>query len=379
MTRRWRRPLVAIAISLAVNALVLKELDVSWLSKPPAPPPQRDVALAPLTASEWEANRAVERDAQRQQPSLPPVRPAPPPPPPRQMPGQVVDVAPSKDETPPKDSQFVSDRNNTVEKETRSKQARAGYENTLPAPAEKGRKSPGTDAKDGASRQASRKPAGAAGRGEASRRPSPGDAARDRLALVPRGELRNPLTLPPSPSRSGSAGPTPGEGLEPPGDAGKGEPLAHLRPGAAAYDKLAGGPSPDHLQGVEEGEGTYLNTREWKYAGYFNRIKQSVASKWDPGASMASRDPTGARFGDKDWQTLLQVKLDAEGSLKDVAVAKASGLDFLDRLAVDAFQKAQPFTNPPAGLADDRGEIVFTFGFYVQMSGSGLRIFRGPW
>jgi TonB family protein len=295
------------------------------------------------------------------------------------MPGQVVDVAPSKDDTPPKDSRFVSDRDNTVEKETRSKQARAGYENTLPSPAEKGRPARGAERKESGSSQAKRAP-GSAGTGEAAaRRTAPSEAARDRLALMPRGELRNPLTSPPVPPRSRSGGEAaPGDGLEAPGDlAGKGEPLAHLRPGAAAYDKLAGGPSPDHLEGVDEGEGTYLNTREWKYAGYFNRIKQSVASKWDPGASMAARDPSGARFGDKDWQTLLHVKLDAAGSLKDVAVSKASGLEFLDRLAVDAFQKAQPFSNPPAGLADERGEIVFTFGFYVQMSGSGLRIFRG--
>jgi hypothetical protein len=32
--------------------------------------------------------------------------------------------------------------------------------------------------------------------------------------------------------------------------------------------------------------------------------------------------------------------------------------------------------NPPRGLADGRGEILFSFGFYVQV-GSGLHIFRG--
>ena len=42
-----------------------------------------------------------------------------------------------------------------------------------------------------------------------------------------------------------------------------------------------------------------------------------------------------------------------------------------------AFRKAQPFANPPRGLANDRGEIGFMFGFYLEV-GSGLQIFRGP-
>jgi TonB family protein len=91
-----------------------------------------------------------------------------------------------------------------------------------------------------------------------------------------------------------------------------------------------------------------------------------------------ARDPGGSKLGYKDWQTLLSVKLDGGGVLRDVSVVKSSGLDFLDRTAVDAFQKAQPFSNPPQGLADSRGEIVFTFGFYLETGGSGLHLFRGP-
>ena len=134
---------------------------------------------------------------------------------------------------------------------------------------------------------------------------------------------------------------------------------------------------PDHIEGVEEGDSTFLNTREWKYAGYFNRIKQSVAEHWNPMPSMAARDPDGAKFGYKDWHTLLSVQLDDSGSLKAVKVAQSSGLDFLDRTAVDAFRAAQPFNNPPPGLADGGGNIAFNFGFYFQMGSPGLRLFRG--
>ena len=46
--------------------------------------------------------------------------------------------------------------------------------------------------------------------------------------------------------------------------------------------------------------------------------------------------------------------------------------------SVDAFEKAQPFLNPPTGLADPQGEIRFSFGFHLEAAGSGFRFFRAP-
>ena len=43
---------------------------------------------------------------------------------------------------------------------------------------------------------------------------------------------------------------------------------------------------------MDVGEGTYLNTREWRYAGYFNRIKQSVSMTWDPSGAARGRGST---------------------------------------------------------------------------------------
>src|SRR5512140_2313974 len=135
--RPWRRVALAFLLSLLVNALILQEVDVRWSAVPRPAPPPAEVALAPLSAQEWAANRAV--DGSQRSTSRPPdttraplPAPAPPPPPPRNMPGQVVETAPSKNDTPPKDSRFVSEHNSTVEKETRSRDARFGFKNVLP-------------------------------------------------------------------------------------------------------------------------------------------------------------------------------------------------------------------------------------------------------
>ena len=364
--RRWRRAALAVGLSLAVNALLLAKLDVSWLGRlPPPGSTPRSVELAPLSPSQWAANRSVAPDA-RSRPA-PARQPPPPAPPPRQAPGQVVESAPSSDERPPKESRFVSERNNTVEKETRSRHTGTGGPGA-PGPRSDARPPPAV-AMTGPQPGSKARPA----------QPQPGTRAeRGKVALAPGPRA----DLPPSslPSIPGGA---PGEARlgESEGDASG--PLArlNLRPGAQEYERLAGGGgggSPDHIEGVEEGEGTWLNTREWRYAGYFNRIKQAVAEHWKPQPALVARDPNGSRYGYKDWHTLLSVKLDGAGALKAVSVAQPSGLDFLDRTAVEAFREAQPFNNPPAGLADERGDIVFTFGFYLQMGNPGLRLFRGP-
>lgn len=231
--------------------------------------------------------------------------------------------------------------------------------------------------------QAGRNASGKSAGSSTERQPSDRPSESRRLALVP--ERRGDL----APRRSGAAdaevakptselGLAPGqekgqEGIGLPGRSGR---LA-LRPTAEEYGRVAGGPSPDRLEGVEEGEGTFLNTREWKYAGFFNRVKQAVVLTWDPNSVIRARDPTGSRFGYQDWTTGLLVKLDETGQIKGIAVEKRSGLEFLDQEAIQAFRRAQPFSNPPQGLVDGRGEIAFQFYFTLEMGGGGgFRILR---
>ena len=379
--------------------IALRAIGVSGLvgAVKPTPAP-RSVLLAPLTSTEWEANRRASPAPPSSRAAQPPAAarvPAPPPPPPNKMKGQIVDVEPSKNTAPPKDSRFVAEKDSTVEKETRSRHARPKYENTLARPSEprpvqpspgRGRVAAGEEGHDGVKTSGahprSRKPAAGTLR-------IPDQVAREKLALKlePRGTL--PDRDPRQGIRGNASGLSPGgvAGAVPLGEEGrKGAPgqdwapgSAQLRPSAAAYDRLVGGPAPDKLDGVDEGEGTFLNTRGWKFASYFNRISQTVREQWDPNAAMRARDPSGARFGTHDWFTLLVVKLDDRGSLKDVVVQRSSGLDFLDTAAVQALQRAQPFVNPPRGLADDHGEIVFSYGFTLDGSFGLDRIFRrGP-
>lgn len=140
------------------------------------------------------------------------------------------------------------------------------------------------------------------------------------------------------------------------------------------------GGSDDVFMGVEdEGDVTLVNSRSFKYWDFFDRIKSQVKSEWDPGPVYRSRDPNGNAFGKRDRYTILSVVLDRSGAVAQLEVAHKSGLDFLDEEAVRAFSAAGPFTNPPTGLIDDRGRIVFRFGFLLEFgSASGSFFWQRP-
>ena len=155
--------------------------------------------------------------------------------------------------------------------------------------------------------------------------------------------------------------------------------LARLMPSQAVMDQIIGGAPNDHLEDAEEGEGTYLNTREFKYASFFNRVKQSVGTHWNPNATLMRRDPTGATYSGRDRHTLLSVTLDERGRVANISIEKSCGLEFLDMEAVESFKRAQPFPNPPAGLLEDDSKVRFKFGFFMEMGGGPrMRLFRQP-
>ncbi len=365
---------MALVVSLLANWLLVSRVDPSSLGLGPVKEIQ-PVDLAALSASDWTANRSIRDPKAAPAPSVPPPPRQPPPEEQRKFPGQVVETATSNARTP-KDTRYVSDRDNAVDKETRSRFRGPGAPAAPPGPVGKG--AAASTARGGQDGKSERSVEGRVGeRAGQDRRQAMNRA-------VPRGDRPPPVaggeipTLPWEPKltteadrSSGASGAGDG-GLRRPGQY---DPRLALTPRTLA--RLAGGGSPDKLDNVDEGDGTFLNTREWKYATYFNRIKQAVSSTWNPQRALDQRDPDRTVFGNRDRYTLLTVTLDDTGALKGVVVKRTSGMEFLDKTTVEAFKRAQPFANPPPGIVEPNGEIRFTFGFYLEVGHGGFQIFRG--
>lgn len=395
-----RRAGVAIVLALVAHLIGVPVLALlfSLPSEGTLPKTQDKVEFVQVPAAQWDAVMGSAK-SKGPKPLQPPRQTKPPeqkPPEPEEKkpekpPGQVVETAPGNGEEDP-DAKLAAESSNKVEKETIARDRAPGQKVTMPKrtttekAAEPPPEAPGERPGDGLA-------IGEAGKGGEAKK----GAAGSKLE-IPSQEKRTELALEPSPDGAGgmpNRKESPevrgnsdrfrvqvgeGEGDADAGGAGGpagsgGKPM-NLFPSRAELDRITGGPAPDHVEGMAEGDGTFLNTREWKYASFFNRVKRNVSETWDPITALRKRDPTGEMYAFKDRHTLLNITLDAEGRISDVHVEKSSGLDFLDHEAIAAFMRAQPFPNPPRGLVDERGAIQFHFGFYLELGRPAFRLFR---
>ncbi|MEE2758117.1 MAG: energy transducer TonB [Myxococcota bacterium] len=160
------------------------------------------------------------------------------------------------------------------------------------------------------------------------------------------------------------------------GNQGAPENWRTLLPTLGPKDMKASNGSIDHVKNVPRGDKTFLNTRAYKHAWFFNRIKRSVRREWRAAEQYRRHDPNGRVYGIRDRYTIVDVTLNPNGHLEGVSIRKDSGVAVLDEAALSAFRTAQPFPNPPAGLRDQDGRIRFQFGFFLEIGGSSFKLFR---
>jgi TonB family protein len=256
-------------------------------------------------------------------------------------------------ERPPEDTNYVSEFDSRVDKETRAPKRRPRPGAVTP---------PTGDRPDGKQGQSDRS--------SEARRPNASQA----LPLGGRsssndGEGRDADRSEAEPADDGTMS----------NDAGKA--AANLSPrGVQGLDGLRkqwGTPgSYDDLDDIEEGDGTFLNSRRWKFASFFNRVRDQVAEHWHPEVLHASNDPDSRKYGTKTRRTKLMISLNSDGSLHRIRLERSSDVDYLDEEAIRAVRAAQPFANPPPGLVNpETGHIDFGFAFIFEING-GTRIFR---
>ncbi len=150
-----------------------------------------------------------------------------------------------------------------------------------------------------------------------------------------------------------------------------------LTPTEQQLARAIGGGTQDALKDIDDGDETALNSKKWRFASFFNRVKKQVAEHWHPEEVYRRRDPTGAVYGHQNRYTLVRVQIRPDGTLANVSLEQPSGLEFLDDEAIEAFRQAQPFPNPPRQLIERSGLINFGLGFLLDLNGATkMRWFR---
>ena len=127
--------------------------------------------------------------------------------------------------------------------------------------------------------------------------------------------------------------------------------------------------SSDYLKNVDQGIETLLNTREFKYYTYYNRIRKQLSQYWEP--KVREKVNTMFQQGRKiasaqDRTTKLLIVLNSTGTLVTVQVLSDSGVRDLDDAAIEAFRAAAPFPNPPKGIIETDGTVKIRWDFVLE-------------
>ena len=143
-----------------------------------------------------------------------------------------------------------------------------------------------------------------------------------------------------------------------------------LRAGIKSGDARKRGISStnDYVENVPLGDLTYLNTVEYKYYGFYHRIRQKLEQFW--GSSIQDKAKQMMKEGrrvasDDNLITALEVTLNEKGKVVGIIIKGSSGIKELDDAAVESFNAAGPFPNPPKGLLSN-GIVKIEWGFVVQ-------------
>ncbi len=139
-----------------------------------------------------------------------------------------------------------------------------------------------------------------------------------------------------------------------------------LRNGKAKASGLSA--NNDFVEDVPLGDMTRLNTVEYKYYGFYHRIKQRLEQYW--GNSIQKKASALWRSGrrmpaSENRITSLEVTLDHNGRVVRVNVKGSSGVRELDEAAIESFNRAGPFPNPPKGMVKN-GHARIQWGFVVK-------------
>jgi protein TonB len=124
----------------------------------------------------------------------------------------------------------------------------------------------------------------------------------------------------------------------------------------------------DFVETVPLGDFTHLNTTEFKYYGFYHRIRQKLEQFW--GNSIREKAKTmymsGRRIpATENLITSITVDINDKGEIVHVKVIGTSGVRELDEAAVESFNKAGPFPNPPQGMLKN-GVATIEWGFVVK-------------
>lgn len=113
---------------------------------------------------------------------------------------------------------------------------------------------------------------------------------------------------------------------------------------------------------IEDGSAIDINTREYRYIGYFTGLRKAIELVWSYPSEAVRRGLRG--------NVKLKFIIQEDGEVSKVSVLESSGHMVLDNAIVQAINDASPFSPLPPGFKKDqlviKGNFVYTLHFSAQ-------------
>lgn len=109
-----------------------------------------------------------------------------------------------------------------------------------------------------------------------------------------------------------------------------------------------------------------LNTQEFLYFSYYKRIHDRLEREWRPVEALEKRYGHRFNFSGDQQATVVLMVLNSDGSLSSIQMVKSSDYIELDKEAIRAIEKTQPYESPPKGIINSDGKIQIKWGFILH-------------
>lgn len=117
-----------------------------------------------------------------------------------------------------------------------------------------------------------------------------------------------------------------------------------------------------------------LNTEESRFHSYYSRLYEAVAPIWK---SYVQEVPQRQALRKGDYITSAEVFFDREGNLAEVVIIESSGVPEFDQAVRASWSRIKRAPNPPKDLLGPRGRVRTGWTFTVQI-GTGAPINLAP-
>jgi protein TonB len=120
----------------------------------------------------------------------------------------------------------------------------------------------------------------------------------------------------------------------------------------------------EFIENVAEGERTSLNTIEFKYYGFYSRLKKQVEGQWH--SDLFKLLDSTEQFN-RTLETAVVIKIDTEGNILGINLEESCGIPSLDQVAIQTFKKIAKIQNPPKELFNNKDFLFLQWIFQLKI------------